>query len=125
VVFDDDLARFVLASYQPRLRHVPRCGRSVPSVVSSPWPGCTTVASSKRSKILLSRSFIKVVKFSGLLVLPGPPGNTRARCPMVKFGAVHVPHQAQGLGGSLGHGSSRQWDRVRVLDIRVLDAPCP
>ena len=62
----------------------------------------------------------------GTVGLAGTPRKyTRARCPMVKFGAVHVPHQAQGLGGSLGHGSSRQWDRVRVLDIRVLDAPCP
>jgi len=65
------------------------------------------VSSSKRPKILLSRSFISDAKSSGLVVLPGPPGNTRARCPMVNFGAVHVPHRAQGLGGSLGHGSSR------------------
>lgn len=34
--------------YQPRRRHSPRCGRSAPSVVSSPWPGCTTAASSNR-----------------------------------------------------------------------------
>jgi hypothetical protein len=44
---------------------------------------------------------------NGVVVRPGPPGNSRARCAMVKFGAVHVPQQAQGLGGSLGHGSSR------------------
>ena len=76
-------------TYQPRVRHSVRCGRSVPSVVSSPWPGWTTVSSSKRPKILLSRSFIKEVKSSGLLVLPGPPGKQavpgeqmrRAGCP--------------------------------------------
>jgi hypothetical protein len=27
------------ACYQPRARHSPRCGRSVPRVVSAPWPG--------------------------------------------------------------------------------------
>ncbi|BCJ35060.1 hypothetical protein Athai_25630 [Actinocatenispora thailandica] len=27
------------ARYQPRRRHSARCGRSAPSVVSSPWPG--------------------------------------------------------------------------------------
>jgi hypothetical protein len=33
------------AGHQPRSRHSPRCGRSVPSVVSLPWPGYTHVAS--------------------------------------------------------------------------------
>jgi hypothetical protein len=65
------------------------------------------VSSSKRPKIFVSRSFMSDAKSSGLFVLPGPPGNTHARCRMVKFGALHFPHRAQGLGGSLGHGSSR------------------
>ena len=34
-------------SHQPRARHSPRCGRSVPSVVSWPWPGYTQVVSGK------------------------------------------------------------------------------
>ena len=61
-------------TYQPRFRHSARCGRSVPSVVSSPWPGCTTVSSSKRSKILLSRSFIRDVKSSGVVGLARTSG---------------------------------------------------
>jgi hypothetical protein len=105
VVSDDDLARFVLATSPA----VPR--REIRSFGTE--RGVVTVAGMhhrgviKTVEDLASRSFIKDVKSSGLLVLPGPPGNTRARCPMVKFGAVHVPHQAQGLGGSRGHGSSR------------------
>ncbi len=30
--------------YQPRSAHSWRCGRSVPMVVSSPWPGMTIVS---------------------------------------------------------------------------------
>jgi hypothetical protein len=81
------------------------------------------VSSSKRPKILLSRSFISEREVRGAGGPARPAGEYARAVPMVKFGAVHV-HQARGLGGSLGHGSSPR-DRVRVLDIRVLDAPCP
>jgi hypothetical protein len=79
----------------------------VPNMVSSPWPGVhhgviLEAAEDLGFKIIYQRSEVL-----GVLVLPGPPGNTCARCPMVNFGAVHAPHRAQGLGGSLGHGSSR------------------
>ena len=33
------------ANHQPRARHSSRCGRSAPSVVSAPCPGCTIVSS--------------------------------------------------------------------------------
>ena len=36
-------------NHQPRAHHSGRCGRSVPSVVSAPWPGCTMVSSANRS----------------------------------------------------------------------------
>ena len=61
-------------AHQPRARHSARCGRSVPIVVASPWPGCTTVSSAKRLKTLASRSSISDSKSSGLQVRPGPPG---------------------------------------------------
>jgi hypothetical protein len=32
-------ARAFLPAYQPRARHPGTCGRSVPTVVSPPWPG--------------------------------------------------------------------------------------
>jgi hypothetical protein len=81
------------------------------------------VSSSKRPKIFVSRSFISDAKSSGLFVLPGPPGNTRARCPMVKFGAVQRPAPSAGLGMFPGPRIVAPRDRVRVLDIRVLMLP--
>ncbi len=38
--YPDELReRAVMRSYQPRVRHSSRCGRSAPRVVSLPWPG--------------------------------------------------------------------------------------
>jgi hypothetical protein len=78
VVSDDDLARFAAhcllpAPLAPR-REMRSFGteRGVVTVAGMHHRGVV-----KRSKILLSRSFTKDVKSSGLLVLPGPPGNRR------------------------------------------------
>ena len=41
--------------YQPRSIHSWRCGRSVPIVVSSPWPGSTIVSAGKREQLVVDR----------------------------------------------------------------------
>jgi hypothetical protein len=79
----------------------------------------------KRSKILLSRSFIKDVKFSGLLVLPGPQEIHARAVPNGEVRCRPRPAPSAGLGRVPGPRIVTPWDRVWVLDIRVLHAPCP
>src|ERR1700758_1247318 len=57
-------------SHQPRSRHSPRCGRSVPSVVSLPCPGYTQVASGSGPNRRSVTSVSSEVKSAGELVLP-------------------------------------------------------
>src|SRR6185312_511779 len=64
--------------HQPRSRHSPRCGRSVPSVVSLPCPGYTQVASGSWPNRRSVTSVSSEVKSSGEFVLPTPPGNSES-----------------------------------------------
>src|SRR6266478_7060948 len=72
----DDIIRG--GGHQPRSRHSPRCGRSVPSVVSLPCPGYTQVASGSGPNRRLVTSVSNEVKSAGEFVLPTPPGNSES-----------------------------------------------
>src|SRR5215469_11894971 len=67
-----------LGPHQPRPRHSPRCGRSVPSVVSLPCPGYTQVASGSGPNRRSVTSVSSEVKSPVELVLPTPPGNSES-----------------------------------------------
>ena len=53
-----------------------RCGRSAPMVVSTPWPGSTTVVSGNVNSRVSIDWMIVAKSPPSKLVLPGPPGNS-------------------------------------------------
>ncbi len=56
--------------------HSSRCGRSAPIVVSTPWPGRTTVASGNVNSRSSIERMIVGKSASWNLCCPGPPGNS-------------------------------------------------
>jgi len=124
VVSDDDLARFVLATAplapRPEMRSF-GTERGVVTVAGMHHRGVVKTVEDLAFKIIhQGREIFGTVGLAGT-----PRKYARPRCPMVKFGAVHVPHQAQGLGGSLGHGSSRHGIESGSWTSAFLMPPCP
>ena len=65
------------ACHQPRSTHSCRCGRSVPIVVSTPWPGITIVSAGRVNSLLSIDSMIVAKSPPANFVAPGPAGEQR------------------------------------------------
>ena len=63
-------------AHQPRSTHSCRCGRSVPMVVSSPWPGRTMVSAGSVNSFVSREEMMVAKSPPSNVVLPGPPGNS-------------------------------------------------
>src|SRR6185437_1392825 len=108
--------------HQPRSRHSPRCGRSVPSVVSLPCPGYTQVASGSWPNRRSVTSSISEVKSSGELVLPTPPGKSES--PVNTCGEPASLPPASYSTARLPGVCPRRWMRDTEQSPKVSTSPC-
>ena len=127
----EQLHRVEGTGYQPRSIHSWRCGRSVPIVVSSPWPG-STIVSAGTARTAGPRSSGSMVAGSRRpnLVLPGPPGKSvsplnSTGCP--RAGSTSSPACGPACGScAAAAGRPRSPSRPRACrrSCRSISASC-
>src|SRR6516225_8724332 len=105
------------------------CGRSVPSVVSLPWPGYTQAPSGSVPNTRSSRSSMSCPnRFGSCSVLPGPPGNRES--PVNRCELSATPHLFTGDSlfpggpGNTEHDPKRFGQLMDDLEERVF-GPLP
>ncbi len=110
------------SDYQPRSIHSWRCGRSVPIVVSAPWPGSTIVSSGNVNSFDVDRRDDRVEVAVLERGVAGAAGEQRVAGEQQRRAVERERHRARGVAGVVDRvePEAADLDHLGVVDEHVV-----